>query len=253
MSFREGELTRDAFLGGRIVLWQPRSGYRAATDPVLLAAFAPVHPGEIVLELGCGAGAAALCLLARVPQAVLHGIELQPNYACLARRNAEANGLALTVHEGDLAAMPPALRAMRFDHVIANPPFYSTGTRPRDLGRAGALTEVTPVAGWLEVGLRRLRPGGTLTLVHRAERLGVILAALEGRAGGTEILPLAARTGRPAERVLVRARKSRRSPLVLYAPFTIHEGNAHNECTNGYTRPAEGILRDALALLPEIR
>ncbi len=36
--FGPDDLTDDAFLGGRLQLWQPISGYRAATDPVLLAA-----------------------------------------------------------------------------------------------------------------------------------------------------------------------------------------------------------------------
>jgi tRNA1Val (adenine37-N6)-methyltransferase len=253
MSFPDEGLTRDAFLGGRIALWQPRTGYRAATDPVLLAAFAPVRPGEVVLELGCGAGTAALCLLARVPQAAVHGIELQPAYADLARRNAAENGLALSVHEGDLAAMPPALRVMRFDHVIANPPFHAAGTRPRDPGRAGANAEATPVSAWLEAGLRRLRPGGTLTLIHRTARLGAILAALEGRAGGTEVLPLLAREGRPAERILLRTRKTSRSPLLLHSPFTLHEGSAHPGNAGRYTRPAERVLRDMFPLLPGTR
>ena len=107
-SFAEAELTRDAFLDGRLRLWQPRRGYRAATDPVLLAAFTPAWPGQRVLELGCGAGAAALCLAVRVPGLDLHGLELQAAYAGLARRNAAENGLALEVHEGDLRHPPAA-------------------------------------------------------------------------------------------------------------------------------------------------
>ncbi|MCO4829001.1 MAG: methyltransferase, partial [Lentibacter algarum] len=60
------DLTHDAFLGGRLKLWQPKQGYRAGVDPVLLAASIAAKAGESVLDLGCGAGAAALCLGRRV-------------------------------------------------------------------------------------------------------------------------------------------------------------------------------------------
>ena len=86
-------------------------GSRAATDPVLLAAFVPARPGERVLDLGCGAGTAGLCLAARVPGLELHGLEVQPAYAELARRNAADNRLALTVHEGDCAGPQPSFVA----------------------------------------------------------------------------------------------------------------------------------------------
>lgn len=100
-------------------------------------------PGQAVLELGCGAGVAVLCLAARVPGLVAHGLETQPGYAALARANAAANGIALAVHEGDLRRPPATLRAMSFDHVIANPPFYpdGTATAPRDPGRRTAHVE----------------------------------------------------------------------------------------------------------------
>ncbi|MFO7806744.1 MAG: methyltransferase, partial [Paracoccaceae bacterium] len=69
-------LTQDAFLGGQLYLWQPRrGGYRAGVDPVLLAASVPAQAGETVLELGCGVGAAMLCLHARVKGLQLTGVE----------------------------------------------------------------------------------------------------------------------------------------------------------------------------------
>ena len=120
--FAEGDLTHDAFLCGRLHLWQPRKGYRAATDPVLLVAACPAVAGQRVLDLGCGAGAASLCLAARVPGLQLAGLELQAAYATLARRNAAENGIDMQVEEGDLASMPRALR-VAFDHVIAKTPY----------------------------------------------------------------------------------------------------------------------------------
>ncbi len=106
--FAAEALTDDTLIDGRVRLAQPRRGYRAAIDPVLLAAFVPARPGERVLDLGCGAGAAALCLAARVPSLDLHGLELQAGYAALARANAAANSVALAVHEGDVRRPRPA-------------------------------------------------------------------------------------------------------------------------------------------------
>ncbi|HVH01975.1 MAG TPA: methyltransferase [Amaricoccus sp.] len=248
----DADLTCDGFLDGRLRIRQPRVGYRAATDPVLLAAFVPARPGEAVLELGCGAGTAALCLAARVPGLALHGLELQPGYAALARRNAEANGLALTVHEGDLRRPPAGLRALAFDQVLANPPFHPAGvTGAADPGRDAAHREGEAGLGdWIDAGLRRLRPGGRLTLIHRTARLAAILAGIEGRAGAVEILPLAGRAGRPAERVLVRARKGSRAALRLYPPFTLHAGDAHAGDRESYTAAAQRVLRGMAALSP---
>ena len=164
MSFAEAELTHDAFLDGRIRLWQPRAGYRAATDPVLLAAFTPARPGERVLELGSAPAPPPSASPRRVGGLDLHGLELQPAYAELARRNAAANGLPLEVHEGDLRRMPPALRRLAFDHVLANPPFHPPSAPPApDPGRDLAHREAAPLAAWIDAGLRRLasrRPPG---------------------------------------------------------------------------------------------
>lgn len=255
MSFAQAELTRDAFLDGRLKLWQPLRGYRAAIDPVLLAAFVPVVEGQRVLDLGCGAGAAVLCLGTRVAGLDLHGLELQVDYAALARSNAKDNGLALTVHEGDLRQPPAMLRAFMFDHVLANPPFHpETAMKAADPGRDLAHREgPVGVGDWVVTGLRRLSPGGWLSLVHLAERLPDILAALVGAAGAIEVLPVAARIGRPAGRVLVRARKGSNGPLVLHAPLIMHEGCAQRSNVHSYTDVAQGVLRDVKPLLPATR
>lgn len=245
-----GRLSEDGFLGGRLRIRQPVRGYRAATDPVFLAAFCPARPGERVLELGCGAGVASLCLGARVGGLDAHGIEVQPGYAALARANAAANGIGLWVHEGDLRRPPAAPRSLSFDQVIANPPFYEGGaaTAPADPGRRVAHVEEAGLADWIAAGLRRLRPGGWLTMIHRAERLGEILAALEGRAGSTLVLPVAPRPERLAGRVLLRARKGARGPLRLAPPLVVHAGESHGGDAGAYAPLAERILRDGAAL-----
>ena len=134
MRFAENDLTHDAFLGGKVHLWQPRKGYRAATDPVLLAAACPAKTGQTVLELGCGVGTASLCLRSRV-DVRLSAIELQPAYADLARRNATEANYEMEVIDADLSQLPTDIRTRSFDHVILNPPYYGPGTASPDSGR----------------------------------------------------------------------------------------------------------------------
>lgn len=120
MAFADDDLTSDKFLDGRLQILQPRHGYRAGVDPVLLAATVPVATRQSVLDLGCGAGVAGLCLAWRVSGIDLHGVELQDDYFDLARRNAAANGITFNVVHSDLTDLPPPLRDTIFDHVIAS-------------------------------------------------------------------------------------------------------------------------------------
>lgn len=248
-----GDTTIDAFLGGRLTIVQPRHGYRAATDPVLLAAAVPGRSGQRVLELGCGTGVAILCLMARVPGLIAVGLERQADYAALATANAARNGLALEVVTGDLRAMPASLRARDFDHVLMNPPFLvpETASGARDRGRDAAHREVEGgLEAFIDAGLRRLAPRGRLTLIHRAERLADILGALKGRTGGIRVLPVAPRAGRAAGRVIVHATKGARAPLALLPPLVIHAGDAHLRDGNDLTAAAEAILRHGKPLMP---
>lgn len=234
-------VTRDGFLGGRVMAWQPRVGYRAATDPVFLAASCPAKTEDSVLELGCGVGVAALCLMARVHDLDVTGVERQIAYADLARRN------GLLVVEADLTALPVDLRQRSFDHVIANPPYYGLGTASGDAGRDAALREETPLDEWCAVAKARLKPGGWLTMIHMAERLPDLLGALAGF-GSISVLPLTPREGRDAGRVIVRARKGARGAFRLLPPVVIHDGAAHHADGDDYSATARAVLRDGAPL-----
>ena len=243
-SISDADLTHDAFLGGRLHLWQPRAGYRAGVDPVLLAASVNAQAGESVLDLGCGVGAAALCLRARVPGLDLTGVERQDDYAALATRN----GLRVVI--ADLSDLPEDLRGRSFDHVLANPPFFdrAAGRQARDAGREAARGQRTPLAAWVDAGARRLRHKGHLHMIHRAERVPDLLAAADGRLGSPEIWPICPRVGRPAELVIFRARKDGRADFRLNAPIILHAGAQHERDEISYTAEIQAVLRDGAAL-----
>lgn len=235
--------TRDGFLDGRLTIEQPKDGYRAGADPVLMAAAMAVGPGSAVLELGAGVGTALMCLGWRVPGLALAGLERDADLAELARRNAGANGIDAEIVTGDVGQMPTALRARRFDGVMLNPPFFDRrhGTPAegaREVGRGE--TEVR-LATWLKAASRRLAPRGRLVMIQRIERLPETLAALDGSLGDVTLHPVAATIDRPPERFLLTARKGARGPFSL-APALVMHG------ATGDSPPARAILRDGASL-----
>ena len=171
----EMPLTEDALLGGRVRLLQPRRGYRVAVDAVLLAAAVEARASDHVLDLGAGVGSVGLCLAVRVPGCKVVGIELQPSLATIAERNAALNGLAghmrTIVH--DLARpLPDGLGP--FDHVVTNPPYLAAAVADPSPDPSKALATVessADLARWLDVATGAVKPAGTLTIVHRADRL----------------------------------------------------------------------------------
>jgi tRNA1(Val) A37 N6-methylase TrmN6 len=238
-------VTVDTLLGGRVRLAQPARGYRAAIDPVLLAAFVPARAGDSVLEAGTGAAAASLCLLARVPGVKVNGVEIDPQLVALAHANALANHAAdrLAVIEGDILAFRTSL----FDHAMANPPFqpHGSGTASPDARKRQADREAAPhaLAGWISAMARRLVPRGTLSLVLPGGRLSESLTACrEAGLGAITVLPVAARTGDAAGRVLIRGGKSARGSDRLLAPLVLHDADGR------YTAEANAVLRSGAAL-----
>lgn len=244
------DATEDRFLGGALRILQPAKGYRAGADPVLLASATAANAGQSVLELGCGVGVAIYCLMHRVPGLDVVGVERNPELADLARLNGKAGAFEASIITADLADLPGELTARSFDHVIANPPFFdrTRGTSATDSSREGGRGEDTPLATWIDVAVRRLAPGGQLTVIQRTERLQGVLSAMDKRLGSIRILPLSARENRQAQNAIITAKKGGRAPLVLEAPFVLHDGSHHDADRDSYSLQAKKILRDGIAL-----
>jgi tRNA1(Val) A37 N6-methylase TrmN6 len=243
------DLTLDRLLGGRVSLSQPARGYRVAIDPVLLAAAVPAVAGERVLDAGAGTGAAALCLAVRVPGCKVVGIELQRALQQVAALNVAQNQLHERVEMlvGDLVQPPPRFAWGSFDHVMTNPPHLAArgASAPPLAERAIAHVEgAVPLAAWLQGCVRMLRPGGMLTLIHRAERVGEILAALGDPLGALVVFPLwPGDPQKPATRVLVQGRKASRAPLALRRGLILHEADGR------FSAAADAVLRHGEALV----
>ena len=241
------DTTEDLILGGRVRLRQPANGERAAIDPVFLAASVPAEPPDQILDLGCGSGAAMLCLATRVPGCRIFGLDLQRDLVRLAGDNIALNGMTgrLSVMIGDLLQPPPRLSPGSFDHVMANPPFLPRGraTEPANPARAAAHVEgEAGLADWIRFALSMAKAKGSVTFIHRADRIDALIGQIAGRAGEVVVFPLWAGAERPASRVLVRARKQVPAPARLAPGLVLHEPDGR------YTAAAEAVLRGGQAL-----
>jgi tRNA1(Val) A37 N6-methylase TrmN6 len=206
-----------------------------------------------VLDVGAGVGVVGLAVARRLPDVRATLVERDSGLAVLARENVARNGLSgrVQVIEADIVrplskSLELARAAESFDHVAANPPYHveGRGTASEDPIKAGA--NAMPHGSldrWVRFMAAMARPGGTATLIHRADALAEILTSLEGRFGGAIVLPFYPREGEPASRVLVQAVKGSRAPLELRAGLVLHNSQ------HGFRPEVEAILRGGAALV----
>lgn len=234
------QTTCDSLLDGRVQLRQSARGYRAGMDAVLLAASLAAKPGELLVEFGCGPGAALLCAAHRIEGCSFLGIEIDPAAVELAGENITANRMSdrVRVRAGDIAAPLDGLKASQ---VFFNPPYFDDPASlrlPKAEKQRAWLAGDAPLPVWIGAAARILEARGRLTLIHRADALDDILAALRKSFGSVAIRPVHPRAERPAKRILVTARLGGKAPLVILPPLIMHD-----EGESAHTGEADAILR----------
>ncbi|CAN7287123.1 methyltransferase [Bosea sp. LjRoot90] len=218
------EIAEDRLLGGRLRLLQPVKGHRAGSDAVLLAAAIPELGEGPLADFGAGVGTVGLAVALRQPALAVVSIERDPELAALAARNAELNGLAGrvrvavgTIGEKNAGLAQSGLPTASVAWVAMNPPFFESGEVRESpvANRRAAHVAGQSLADWLKTARHVLKPGGGVSIIHRAEALGTILAGLETGFGAIEIRPIHGQAERAAIRVIVSARLGSRKPAAL--------------------------------------
>jgi tRNA1(Val) A37 N6-methylase TrmN6 len=232
--FALGEISEDRLLGGRLRLLQPVKGHRAGSDAVLLAAAIPELGEGPLADFGAGVGTVGLSVALRQPVLEVILVERDPELAALAARNAGLNGLegraravvgTIGGHNGDLARA--GLPAASMAWVAMNPPFFEAGeVRASPVAnRRAAHVAGQSLADWLKTARHLLKPGGGVSIIHRAEALGMILAGLETGFGAIEIRPIHGQAERPAIRVIVTGRLGSKKPAALLPALVLNDAD----------------------------
>lgn len=213
-------------------------------------AFAGVAKQWKMLDIGCGVGTIGLCVLARNKSISLTGLDIQAELIDLARQNALLNGVEdqSRFFHGSLLN-EKLIEDNQFNVVVMNPPYMESGTHtpsPEKIKAAshGEGASGASLADWVKYAHRKLKQGGHLSIIHRADRLDDVILELEKKNwfGSVVVYPMWSHTGEDAKRVIIQARKERYAPLILKAGIVIH-------CEDGkYTKEADAVLSDAAAI-----
>jgi tRNA1(Val) A37 N6-methylase TrmN6 len=241
----DGGLTRDAFLGGHVMVVQPKKGHRAGLDAALLQALVPAAAGGRAVDLGAGVGTIAFCAAARATALSVVGVERDPGLVACGREalslpeNASFAARVRLVNgdAGDARALAEFAGA---DWVLMNPPFdpKGRGTRSPEASRRDAHVAAEGLLrAWCATAEALLKPGATLGLIHRADALAEVLGALSPHFGDIRVLPVHPTAGAAASRILVSARRGRRTPLAILPGFVLHEEGG------AWTEAADRVLR----------
>lgn len=244
------EYTKDYLLNEKVIINQPVRGYRAAIDAVLAnSCISPsdIKPNSKILDMGSGTGAISLCLAYRLknksPQ--ITGIELQTDLCELSNKSSVENKFDyfLKYINLDIKNLRKEIEPNSFDYVVTNPPYTAGGMPSPNVSKATAHIEgEIDLARWIEISIKMIKPKGKFIIVHRADRLDDIIAAIHNKLGGIEIIPLISKQGQDVKRVLVTGVKGSKAPLTLRKAVIIHKNDGD------YSVEADGILRLAKSI-----
>ncbi len=253
----EGEpaATEDDFLGGAVRLLQAARGHRAGLDAALLQALVPSDAAGMAIELGAGAGAAAFSVAARAPALSVVAVERDEGLVALARRALQLpqNGFfasRVTVVGADVTARRPerehvGLDDSSADFVLMNPPFALEGTvraSPVERRRSAHVAAAGELEAWIRTASGLLKPRGRLLVIHRAEALPDLLAALRRGYGAVAVTPVHPRPEACATRVLIAATRASGKPLRLCPALVLHNPDG------SWTAEADAVLRGRSAI-----
>ena len=244
--------TRDAFLGGKVYVHQPKKGcHRAGLDAVYLAAALPADTTGHVVDLGSGVGTAGFCAAARLDGVSVTLTDIDPLALELAQRGLEdAANSAFAARIRTLDADVTAKGSLRHaagltpgmaDHAIMNPPYYEAEKFRASpaTARAGAhMLDERGLEPWAKTATDIIKEGGSLTVIFRADGIAELLNVLQGRFGAIDVIPLRPRPDAPATRVLIRAIRASKSPLQLLPGFVLHEAGGSD-----FTPQSKAVMR----------
>lgn len=223
----------DDLLTHELRIIQSPEVFSFSMDAVLLARFATVPAKGRIMDLCTGNGVIPLLLSTRT-RAAIEGLEIQPRLADMARRSVALNGLEerIRIYEGDLKQFEPDADRPFYELITVNPPYMPLQAGEPKLSEHQALARhelACTLEDVIAQAARWLRTGGKLAMVHRASRLGDIIALMRAyRVEPKRIRLVHPRIGMEANMVLIEAVRDGKPDVRILPPLIVYnEGNTY--------------------------
>ena len=234
-------------------LFQLKDGYRYNSDSLFLWDFARKNcsfkASQSLLDVGCGCGILGL-LLARDFNCALSCIDIQPQNCELAQINAQANDIKASIICADFfkdwesgnsvgnsagnfgIPSQSCQRNQIFERIICNPPFYDFGGENKNAHKNTSRNASSfDISAFASKCSKLLAPKGELVLCYDARLVDRLLQALlEAGLKPIKLAFLHSKPDKPANIVLVVAKKGAKSPLCVFGSlFACNESGTHSD------------------------
>ena len=249
------QLVTNHLLNKKIILNQPKNGYRISSDSVIFAASCDKNiikskrKAHNIIELGCGTGGVMLVHHYHHRDDTIIGIEIDTLNCKAAQKNIIANHAddKLFVMQADIHQLP--LNKNDADIVLMNPPWYGRDwSPPQNPRKSKALNMTDDIKQWINAASYLLKDKGYLHMLIRSEDLLITIAALLSKNfGGLQILPLYSFANKPAHRFIINARKASHEHALYYRGLIIHEYSLYHQRAP-YSQYATSILNGDISL-----
>lgn len=178
----ENETIDDLQCKGLLII-QRKDGFCFGIDAVLLANFADVKKGDIVLDIGTGTGIISILLAGKTEAKTIYGLEIQKEMAEMAKKSVILNKLQdrIKIISGDIKNGLDIFGASKFDVIVTNPPYipYGHGLINYSDTKAISRHEIScSLESIISMASKLLVPKGQIFMVHRPKRLVDVLVSM---------------------------------------------------------------------------
>ena len=220
VTLKEGEVLESFFEDKKII--QNESLYRFTSDSILLSRFARAKVGDTVADFCSGSGVVGfhfLCLNPKIKSLTL--FEMQQALADMSQRTAKLNSFDCTVVCTKLQDISRDYDD-RFSLILCNPPYERSGFENASYERAVCRKELTlTLPEIIEVAFRKLKFGGRLAILNRADRTAELIFLLKNRKLEPKRMQLVSGTdGAKPYLVMVEAVKGGKEGIVILPQLT---------------------------------